>query len=444
MVLKNLGNEWDSYKIIPRNSEKATGIIMTKKFNPAISAIQLIDGEKEENGTKEKYLKFTFKDTMSFLQGSLDANAKKLKDSNHPFPYLRNSHLCKTDGKIDEEKFELLLRKGSYPYDSIQSHRDLQRKNFAPKEDFFSCLGIGKNISDEDFEHGEKVFKKFGCKNMLDYSKIYVELDNLLLLESWQPVSDYTSSVFGIFPSHFYTLPSLATACCLKMLHDNREFKKIELLKNFEMIDFVSAAKRGGLTSTLGTRLAYTREGAKDVKEAIGKIKDQDPRTINNLKEAIDEALKKELKSDENYAILYLDANNLYGEAQTMFLPHSDFHWAPEEDLKWINMFFEARSSGKKDIKWSDYCNDDTGYFIEADIEFPDHLKEKLKNFPPAPHKIKIEKEALSEYARNMLDESNEKYVETEKLCVTLCDKKKYITHHKLMVSNICYIISFI
>ena len=82
MVLKNLGNEWDSYKIIPRNSEKATGIIMTKKFNPAISAIQLIDGEKEENGTKEKYLKFTFKDTMSFLQGSLDANAKKLKDSN--------------------------------------------------------------------------------------------------------------------------------------------------------------------------------------------------------------------------------------------------------------------------------------------------------------------------------------------------------------------------
>ena len=70
------------------------------------------------------------------------------------------------------------------------------------------------------------------------------------------------------------------------------------------MINFVSAAKRGGLTSTLGTRLVYTRAGAKDVKEAIGKIKDQDPRTIKNLKEAVDEALKKsfcEVKKPSRY-----------------------------------------------------------------------------------------------------------------------------------------------
>ena len=306
MVLRSLGNDWDSYKIIPRNSEKATGITMSKKFNPTITAINLLDGVEEENVVKEKYLKFTFKDTMSFLQGSLDDNAKKLKDSNHSFSYLRSSHLCKTNGQLDEEKFELLIRKGSYPYDSIQTHQDLHRENFASKEEFFSCLGIGKNISDEDFEHGQKVWKKWNCKNMLEYSKIYVELDTLLLLESWQPVCDYTSSVFGIFPSHFYTLPSLATSCCLKMLHDHREFKKIELLKDFDMINFVSAAKRGGLTSTLGTRLVYTRAGAKDVKEAIGKIKDQDPRTIKNLKEAVDEALKKELNSDEDYALLYL------------------------------------------------------------------------------------------------------------------------------------------
>ena len=84
---------------------------------------------------------------MSFLQGSLDDNAKKLKDSNHSFSYLRNSHLCKTNGQLDEEKFELLIRKGSYPYDSIQTHQDLHRENFPSKEEFFSCLGIGKNIS---------------------------------------------------------------------------------------------------------------------------------------------------------------------------------------------------------------------------------------------------------------------------------------------------------
>ena len=437
MVLKSLGKGWDSYRIIPRNSEKFTGISMSKKFNPSleISAIDLMEGIEEvksEDSTKDKYIKFTFKDTMSFLQGSLDNNTKKLKDSSHPFPFLKNSELCKTNGIIDEEKLKLLVRKGSYPYDLIQNHSDLHRKTFASKNEFFSSLGIGKHISNEDWEHGEKVWRTFQCNSMLDYSEIYVLLDAFLLLESWEPVCLFTSTSFGIFPAHFYTLPSLAMACCLKGLHDDREFKKIELLQDFEMIDFVSKAKRGGLTSTLGTRLVYSRAGAKDVKKAIGKIKDQDPRTIYNLKKAVDKVLKKELKKDQDYAILYLDANNLYGEAQTMPLPHSGFHWAPEEDLKWINMFFEARASGEN-LKWDKYCNDETGYFIEADIEFPEHLKEKMSNFPPAPHKVKIDKDSLSEYARNMIDESNENYLDSEKLCVTLCSKKKYITHHKLM-----------
>ena len=439
MVLRSLGKEWDSYRIIPRNSEKFTGITMSKKFNPilAISALDLIEGAEEEKEseykTKDKYIKFTFKDTMSFLQGSLDNNTKKLKDSNHPFTFLKNSDLCKTNGAIDEEKLKLLVRKGSYPYDSIQNHSDLHRKTFASKNEFFSSLGVGKDISNEDWEHGEKVWKAFKCETMLDYSKIYVLLDVLLLLESWEPVCHFTSSTFGIFPSHFYTLPSLAMSCCLKGLHDDKEFKKIELLTDFEMIDFVSQAKRGGLTSTLGTRLVYSRAGARDVKKAIGEIKDQDPRTITNLKKAVDKILKKELMDNEDYGILYLDANNLYGEAQTMPLPHSGFHWAPEEDLKWINMFFDARASGESNLEWSKYCNDDTGYFIQADIEFPEHLKEKLSNFPPAPHKVKIDKDSLSEYARNMIDESNENYLESEKLCVTLCPKEKYITHHKLM-----------
>ena len=172
------------------------------------------------------------------------------------------------------------------------------------------------------------------------------------------------------------------------------------------------------------------------MKEAIRKMKDQDPKTIRNLCNSVDKSLKKELKEGEDYVILYLDANNLYGEAQSCSLPHSDFQWAPSEDLKLINKFFEVRAEGTKSgekIKWGDYFEPDIGYFIEGDIEFPEHLKEKMSNFPPAPEKTKIEKEALSEFARNMLDDTNEKYIESEKLCVTLCNKKKYVTHHKLM-----------
>ena len=110
MVLRSLGRGWDNYKVIPRNSEKVTGITMSKKLKPLPTAIDLIE-ENSDKPVTDKYLKFTFKDSMSFLQASLEANTEKLRDSNHSFPYLRNSEFCKTNGKFDEEKLQLLIRK---------------------------------------------------------------------------------------------------------------------------------------------------------------------------------------------------------------------------------------------------------------------------------------------------------------------------------------------
>lgn len=73
---------------------------------------------------------------------------------------------------------------------------------------------------------------------------------------------------------------------------------------------FVSA-KRGGLTSTVGPRLVYNREGAEDVKKSLRTIKSMDPRTLKSLEAAIDEELRSELDAGEDFVLLYLDANNL-------------------------------------------------------------------------------------------------------------------------------------
>ena len=433
---------WDGYHIIPRNSEKVTGVSLVKKLTPIIGAIDCLEEtdaiveneEGEKPKKKDKYLTFVFKDSLSFLGGTLDRNTKLLADSDHEFEYLKNSEICQTDGFFDEEKFQLLVRKGTYPYDSICDHSDLQRTKYPEKEEFRSSLGVGKDISDEDWEHGLKVWKKFECQTMLDYSDIYVKLDTILLLEAWRPVCELTEKNFGLHPAHFYTLPSLALACCLKLLH-KLKYEKIELLQNMDMIKFVSAAKRGGITSTLGTRLVYSRKGAEDVKKALDKLTDQNIETIKSLQKAVDDALAEELTKDEDYVILYLDANNLYGLAQSLFLPHSKYEWASKEDVKLIQMFFDARACGAevdwdKDMK---IFNEGTGLFIEADIEIPDEVKDKLENFPPAPHKAMIKEAALSEYAKNLLKESGEKYMEGEKLCLTLEKKEKYITHYKLM-----------
>ena len=78
---------------------------------------------------------------------------------------------------------------------------------------------------------------------IVPFSKIYVELDTLLLLEAFRPVCDFTVETFGIHPSHFYTLPSLAMSCCLKGLHDDRIDKNVQLLQDLDMIKFVSKGK---------------------------------------------------------------------------------------------------------------------------------------------------------------------------------------------------------
>ena len=53
-------------------------------------------------------------------------------------------------------------------------HQDLKRKEFPKKEAFNSSLGIGRTISDDDYQHGMRVWEKFGCSSFLDYSHIYV------------------------------------------------------------------------------------------------------------------------------------------------------------------------------------------------------------------------------------------------------------------------------
>ena len=76
-------------------------------------------------------------------------------------------------------------------------------------------------------------------------------------------------------------------------------------------INIFALAKRGGLTSTLGPRLVFNREGAEDVKRSLRTIKGMNARTLKSLEDAVDKEIKSQLDEDENYVILYLDANNL-------------------------------------------------------------------------------------------------------------------------------------
>ena len=82
----------------------------------------------------------------------------------------------------DLNKFVLLLRKGAYPYEYMDSWEKLHKTSLPDKEAFYYKLDE-KNISDKDYAHGQKVWEVFEIKNPGEY---YVQIDTLLLADVFE------------------------------------------------------------------------------------------------------------------------------------------------------------------------------------------------------------------------------------------------------------------
>ena len=103
-------------------------------------------------------------------------------------------------------------------------------------------------------------------------------------------------------------------------------------------------------------------------------------------------------------------------------MPLLDFMWSPKEELELLNDFFKHRNEGLM-LKWSDVFDEDIGFFIEADLSFTDEAKEKLRDFPPAPHHCTLMEDQISEFSKGLLDAEKIKFQPSRKLCITLLEK---------------------
>ena len=100
----------------------------------------------------EKYIFFSlgnlrFIDSFQFLLSSLDS----LVSSNKPQDFEVIQQF-----ETDPAKKALLLRKGVYPYEYMDSVERFDETSLPPKEAFYSNL-TKSGISDEDYEHAKKV-----------------------------------------------------------------------------------------------------------------------------------------------------------------------------------------------------------------------------------------------------------------------------------------------
>ena len=87
--------------------------------------------------------------------GCDDTSAKSVDDLIKKFPITYK--FC--DGNLN--KFVLLLRKGVYPYEYMDSWERFNETSLPPKKAFDSELN-SEDIRDKDYLHAQKVWEEFG------------------------------------------------------------------------------------------------------------------------------------------------------------------------------------------------------------------------------------------------------------------------------------------
>ena len=195
-----------------------------------------------------------------------------------------------------------------------------------------------EGISYEDYERAKMTWKHFNIKNMGEYHDLYLKTDVLLLTDMFENFRDVCMKDYRLR---------------LKMTGI-----EIDLIYDQEMYEMIEAGLRGGMCMV----------STKNV-EANNKYMGED----------------YDKKKESSY-INYLDANNLYGLSMIQKLPYKNFTW--DDTLK------------EEDI--INFKNNNIGYILEVDLEYPKELHDLHNDYPMAPEVMNVKADMLSDKLKFM------------------------------------------
>ena len=352
MIIKSLQKRHGHVRVIPTNVEKFLSI----KIN-----------------------RLQFLDSLQFTAGSsIERLAKTLNEDE--FIYTKQHFQV-------EEEFQLIKKKGVFPYDFFDSYEKLKYDRLPSQKEFHNTLD-DTDCSDDDYAHAKHVWDTFKCQTFEDYHDIYLKSDILLLTDIFEKFRHTSMQNYGLDAAHYYSAPGMSWEAALKMTKIN-----LELLTDESMHSFLEKSIRGGI-SMISKRFAKANNPSSQ---------NYDPTKLTSF-------------------LIYLDANNLYGWAMSQHMPVGDFTWLKEEE---INHFHD----NIKNIL--DLLDDDEyGYIFEVDLEYPTELHELHKDYPLASERIKIYKDLMSPFQKKRFPEYQLKQ-EHEKLTANLRDKKNYVVHYR-------------
>ena len=260
---------------------------MMNSLSQSINKISGIDNDISQIDNK-------FTDNMRPMISSLSQSIDKISEINNKISqdelikkFPNTYRLCNKD----LNKFELLLRKGVYPYEYMDSWKRFKEKSLPDKESFYSELNK-EGITDENYAYAQKVWNTYNIKNLGEYHDLYVQSDTLLLADVLKNFKDKCKEIYELDPAHFLSAPGLAWQAYLKKTE-----VKLELLIDIMLLMFEKGI-RGGMCQV-----------------------------SHHYAKANNKYLKNYDKNTKSSYIEYLDASCLYGWAMSKKLPVRGFKW---------------------------------------------------------------------------------------------------------------------
>ena len=179
-------------------------------------------------------------------------------------------------------------------------------------------------LDPEQYERAQQTWTYFGFHTMKEYHDYYLCLGVLLLADVFENFRNSTICDHKLDPLHFVSLPSLAWTMALK--HTG---VKLSLITDPQMYLMIESGMRGGI-ATISQRYAKANNPY---------VRGYNP-------------------AEPTRYITYLDANNLYGAAQSEMLPMCGFKFLSEHEVA----VFDLMNVPPDSIE---------GYIIECDLSYP-------------------------------------------------------------------------
>ena len=140
LFIRELGAHTSDMEVIAKNKEDCIS------FSIKVPVEKYIDKKGEE---KDKLIELRFIDSFKFMSSSLDSLTKNLVSGRKKLFGFED---------YPDLQYDLLTRKGVYPYEYINSWDRFEEIRPPPINAFYSNLNMS-SISEEDYQHAQRVWK---------------------------------------------------------------------------------------------------------------------------------------------------------------------------------------------------------------------------------------------------------------------------------------------